>query len=56
MKEELKKPFFVQFLESQNSQRAEANKEGITKPWLDIHETQKYPSDGDEGEPSITVD
>jgi hypothetical protein len=54
MKEELKQPFFVQFLESQ---KAEGNSAGITKPSADLNQTQKYPSDGDEGEPSIfTVD
>lgn len=56
MKEELKQPFFVHFLESQNSQRNAANQEGITKPWLDIAQTQKYPSDGDDGEPSLIGD
>jgi hypothetical protein len=50
MKEELKQPFFAKFLELQ---RADANNEGITKPWLDVQHTLKYPSDGDEGDPSI---
>lgn len=49
MTEQTKTPFFVQFLESQQSKTSDANQHGITKPWLDIMETQKYPSDSDEG-------
>ncbi|MGB8193316.1 MAG: microviridin/marinostatin family tricyclic proteinase inhibitor [Chitinophagaceae bacterium] len=45
---EVKKPFFVQFLESQQVKRTEDMQEGVTKPWLDIYETHKYPSDSDE--------
>ena len=50
MKEALKQPFFAKFLESQ---REEGNTAGITKPSADYNQTQKYPSDGDEGDPSI---
>lgn len=42
-----KQPFFAQFLESQSAEEAQAH--SVTKPWLDIHETHKYPSDSDEG-------
>lgn len=46
MQEELKQPFFVQFLQCQ---REETNTVGITKPALDPpDQTHKYPSDGDE--------
>jgi hypothetical protein len=44
--EQLSKPFFVQFLEDQNKEERSGN--NITKPWLDINETHKYPSDSDE--------
>lgn len=56
-KNEKKQPFFARFLENQNSQTnsdgrkisEEQSLEGwITKPWLDLEQTQKYPSDGDE--------
>lgn len=47
--EQLKQPFFVQFLESQQNKRSNAEQLGVTKPWLDVMETQKYPSDSDEG-------
>ena len=50
--EQIKQPFFVKFLESQRINGTQ-DQNSITKPWLDIHETQKYPSDGDEGDPSI---
>lgn len=47
MQEELKKPFFVKFLERQKEE--EQNYQGITKPILDPpDQTMKYPSDGDE--------
>ena len=42
---ELKQPFFAQFLESQKA--AEQPLPG-TSPLKDISQTQKYPSDGDE--------
>jgi len=55
---EKKQPFFARFLENQDKQ---TNPDGrvtsseqqvaeawITKPWLDMEQTQKYPSDGDE--------
>jgi Serine endopeptidase inhibitors len=45
---QVSKPFFAQFLEAQNKESQNTQNTGITKPWLDIHETQKYPSDGDE--------
>jgi hypothetical protein len=45
----LKQPFFAKLLESQ---KAPEEKEGfwpiITKPVLDMEQTQKYPSDNDE--------
>jgi hypothetical protein len=46
----LKQPFFAQLLENQ---QAPEEKEGfwnptITKPILDLEQTQKYPSDGDD--------
>jgi hypothetical protein len=52
--EQLQKPFFAQFLESQKTakennqenQRGENN--SVTKPILDLEHTLKYPSDGDE--------
>lgn len=50
MKEELKQPFFAKFLAAQ---KADGNIEGITKPSADVQHTLKYPSDGDEGDPSI---
>ena len=52
--EQIKQPFFVKFLESQRV-NVSAEQNSITKPWLDIYETQKYPSDSDEGDPSIFV-
>lgn len=47
---QLKQPFFAQFLESQQVKRTEDMQEGVTKPWLDVNETHKYPSDSDETE------
>jgi hypothetical protein len=50
----LKQPFFAQFLEAQKrtQEAAVENFTGkdldITKPFLDIEHTLKYPSDGDE--------
>lgn len=44
--EQLNKPFFAQFLEAQKSDAQET--QNITKPWLDVNETHKYPSDSDE--------
>lgn len=45
---ELKQPFFVQFLESQQQDAHNA----ITLPSKDYLQTHKYPSDSDEeGEP-----
>lgn len=45
MQEELKKPFFVKFLECQKQEE----KQGITKPFYDPpDQTHKYPSDSDE--------
>ena len=45
--EQIKQPFFVKFLESQRSKEAE-DQNFTTKPILDVNETHKYPSDGDE--------
>ena len=42
---EVKQPFFAQFLEKAHEDQAQAV---VTKPVLDLHHTQKYPSDGDE--------
>lgn len=42
---ESKQPFFVQFLETQ-AQEEQLNT--VTKPVLDMDQTQKYPSDRDE--------
>lgn len=53
MKEELKQPFFVKFLELQ---KADGNIAGTTKPSADVQHTLKYPSDGDETEPSFIGD
>lgn len=42
---ELKQPFFAQFLESQ---KAENQQQHLTTPSKDVNHTMKYPSDGDE--------
>jgi hypothetical protein len=42
---EIKQPFFAQFLEKTQDDQAQAT---VTKPILDLQHTQKYPSDGDE--------
>ena len=42
---EVKQPFFAQFLEQAQDDQAQAV---VTKPVLDLQHTQKYPSDGDE--------
>jgi len=53
------KPFFAKFLEAHAKQDSNpmhhtASTElqlleaSVTKPWLDMEQTQKYPSDGDE--------
>lgn len=42
---ELKQPFFVQFLESQ---RADEAHNTVTLPSKDLLQTHKYPSDSDE--------
>jgi hypothetical protein len=44
--EQLSQPFFAQFLENQNREEKAAH--SITKPWIDIYHTDKYPSDSDE--------
>ena len=41
-----RQPFFAQLLESQQPEESQAH--NITKPWLDINETHKFPSDSDE--------
>jgi hypothetical protein len=52
--EEMKKPFFAQFLEAQKSVQDNTAAGfletgiSITKPILDPEHTLKYPSDGDE--------
>ena len=43
--QEVKQPFFAQFLEKVQEDQAQAI---VTKPILDLNHTQKYPSDGDE--------
>ncbi|MGB8193317.1 MAG: microviridin/marinostatin family tricyclic proteinase inhibitor [Chitinophagaceae bacterium] len=49
--DQLKQPFFAKFLEK--SKASEAVQLGITKPWIDVLHTDKYPSDNDEaGDPS----
>jgi Serine endopeptidase inhibitors len=45
---QLSKPFFAQFLEAQKKDSQETQNTNITKPWLDVNETHKYPSDSDE--------
>ena len=46
---ELKQPFFVNFLESQKANDANNT---VTVPQKDLLQTQKYPSDSDEeGDP-----
>jgi hypothetical protein len=42
---ELKQPFFAQFLESQ---KTETPQQHLTTPAKDVNHTMKYPSDGDE--------
>lgn len=53
------KPFFAKFLEAQAKQYSnpvnhtapteeQLLEASVTKPWLDLEQTQKYPSDGDE--------
>ncbi|HYF30965.1 MAG TPA: microviridin/marinostatin family tricyclic proteinase inhibitor [Chitinophagaceae bacterium] len=44
--EPVKQPFFVQFLENQIPEAQENNV--ITKPIMDLEQTQKAPSDRDE--------
>jgi hypothetical protein len=55
--QELVQPYFVRFLESQKVQEQTAQGANnvwppippiVTKPILDLEQTQKYPSDGDE--------
>jgi hypothetical protein len=55
--EQLKKPFFAKFLESQSAGEANANQHHAfwppivvppTSPIKDVEHTMKYPSDGDE--------
>jgi hypothetical protein len=46
MEQKLEKPFFAALLEKQAI--AEEGFNGPTKTWLDMEQTQKYPSDGDE--------
>ncbi|AXY74338.1 serine endopeptidase [Paraflavitalea soli] len=49
-----KQPFFAQFLEGQKRTQETSGENYIdlesiiTKPWLDMEHTLKYPSDGDE--------
>lgn len=45
-------PFFARFLEGQKSLRVKTGLKGgrPTKPALDMDQTMKFPSDGDEGE------
>jgi hypothetical protein len=43
--EQLSQPFFAQFLESEKNEEMVGT---ITKPILDLEQTQKYPSDSDE--------
>ena len=45
-KEQPKQPFFAQFLEKQSQEHQERTV--ITKPILDLEQTQKAPSDRDE--------
>ena len=46
--DQLKQPFFAQFLESQKTENAQ--QQGLTAIMIDIgHQTHKYPSDNDEG-------
>ena len=47
---ELKQPFFAQFLESQEA----ANQQNSTSPLKDTAHTLKYPSDGDDNPPDIS--
>ncbi len=59
-KKNLKKPFFASFLENQmkDSKEVKGGKSSfgattpltdtVTKPTLDMQQTMKYPSDGDE--------
>jgi len=46
-------PFFARFLEGQPFPQVKTElKAGATKPAFDLNHTMKYPSDGDEGDPS----
>ena len=49
-KNELKQPFFAQFLESQKAE----DKQHQTTPLKDQAHTLKYPSDGDDNPPDIS--
>lgn len=46
----VKVPFFAQLLTKQELSNASAGA-GPTKPWIDLAQTQKYPSDGDDSTP-----
>jgi hypothetical protein len=50
-KNELKQPFFAQFLESQKAEDKQAHLTTISK---DTAHTLKYPSDGDDNPPDIS--
>jgi hypothetical protein len=49
-KNELKQPFFAQFLEAEKSSSQETNYH-TTRPYIDGDQTHKYPSDNDENPP-----
>ena len=52
--EELKQPFFANLLEAQKRPViGDHQSVGLTKPWLDQAQTQKWPSDGDDEIPPI---
>lgn len=50
--EQIKQPFFAQFLDAQKANSPETRNNAGTKPWLDGDQTHKYPSDGDDNPPA----
>jgi hypothetical protein len=51
--EEVKKPFFANLLEVQKKEDHNPVYFGVSNPWLDQAQTQKWPSDGDDEIPPI---
>jgi hypothetical protein len=57
--EQLKQPFFAQFLESQKTKASGSTENheegwpGVTFPVKDYDQTHKYPSDGDDDYPAM---